>query len=106
MQPSHPPQIRPLQVKIEVLEEELRNTRQRNEDLERIQAQLINVEQLQKRYDLLEAEVRELRLEAGAVTSLAEELKQLKESMSTRSSPPSVLPSTPKPKSPRIPLAG
>ncbi|RXW24771.1 hypothetical protein EST38_g1073 [Candolleomyces aberdarensis] len=96
--------IRPLQVRIEGLEEELRNTRQRNQDFERIQAQLNNVEQLQKRYELLEAEVRGLRLEAGSVATLVEEVKQLKESMSVGGSP--MLPSTPKPKSPRIPLAG
>ncbi|KAJ2928870.1 hypothetical protein H1R20_g8279, partial [Candolleomyces eurysporus] len=93
--------IRPLQVRIEGLEEELR---QRNQDFERIQAQLNNVEQLQKRYELLEAEVRGLRLEAGSVATLVEEVKQLKESMSVGGSP--MLPSTPKPKSPRIPLAG
>jgi uncharacterized protein with von Willebrand factor type A (vWA) domain len=95
-----------LQLRIDGLEEELRNSRQRDQDFERIQAQLNNVDQLQKKYELLEAELRGLRLEAGSVATLAEEVRQLKESMSAGGSPLTILPSTPKPKSPRIPLAG
>lgn len=98
-------QLRPLQVKVDSLEEELRITQQRNQELERIQAQIATVATLQQRYDSLEAEVRELRSEKLSIAALTEEFKQLKASLASHPSP-IAFPTTPEPKTPRLPHAG
>jgi len=103
---SNYPQIRPLQRKVETLEEELRSSQALNQELERIRVQLANLETLQQRYDVLQAEVQELRTQQVSFTPLAAEFKQLKDTVSVLSSPAPPLPSTPKAKSPRLPPPG
>jgi uncharacterized small protein (DUF1192 family) len=86
---------------VENLEEELRNSQRRNQDLERIQAQLASVANLQQRYDSLQAEVQELRSEKVSIASLTEEFRLLKASLTSHPSP-IVLPTTPKARSPPV----
>lgn len=85
------------------LEEELQKTHRFKNELEQIQLQLANVAKLQERYDVLKVEVEGLRSTSETVASLVDELKQLKASPNPAVSTPPALPSTPKPKSPRVP---
>lgn len=80
---------------------ELRSLDQRNAEIVELKKQVSQLGDLQKRYTLLEAEVRQLRSQSGALTALQDDVKQLKESLSERVYTPP-MPSTPKGRSPQL----
>ncbi|EAU92847.2 hypothetical protein CC1G_03634 [Coprinopsis cinerea okayama7 len=94
--------VAPLKAQLQEMEQELRSLHQRNAELLELKTQLSKLEDLEKRYALLEAEVKELRSESSKVSAIEEELKELKGGIAEQRLTP--LPSTPKAKSPKIPL--